>query len=119
MNTKQVYRAKISYTVMQSEIYLTKIEFCLTNKRRLQRIIWYYKMPNGGIWKNVWGDSTQEKWNLDEANGNDLKSAFKEFALKSPEEFKVLYDTLKKYDDVTFPYIKEALREVQETFNFN
>ena len=119
MKAKQVYRAKVSQKVMDAEIYLMKIEFCLTNKRRLQRIIWHYKMPDGSIWRNIWGDSTQEKWDLEEANGNDLKSAFEEFALRSPEEFKALYDTLKKHDDITFPYIKEALHKVQETFNFS
>ena len=119
MKVKQVYRAKVFRKVMDDEIYLMKLEVCLTNKRRLQRIIWYYKIPDGSIWRNVWGDSEQEKWNLEEANGNDLKSAFEEFALRDPEEFKALYYTLKAHDDITFPYIKEALRKVQETFNFN
>lgn len=89
----------------------TLIRFFVNSEGRLYQIIWGTGEP--------WGNEKQKKWDLEEANENDLKNAFECLALGNPADFKALYYTLKEHDDVTFPCIQETLQEIQETFNFN
>ena len=115
---QQVYQSKPSYDITDP-ILNTQTKFFVNAQGRLHMIIWYFETNYDGIREHAWGNQTQEKWDLNEANENDLKRAFEELALKNPEDFKVLYYTLKEHDDVTFPFIQEVLQQVQETFNFN
>lgn len=115
---QQVYQSNPSYDITDP-ILNTQTKFFVNNKGRLYMIIWYFETNYDGIREHAWGNQKQEKWNLSEANENDLKRAFEELALKNPKDFKALYYTLKEHDDVTFPCIQETLQQIQETFNFN
>ena len=115
---QQVYQSNPSYDITDP-ILNTQTKFFVNNKGRLYMIIWYFETNYDGIREHAWGNQKQEKWNLSEANENDLKYAFEELALKNPKDFKALYYTLKEHDDVTFPCIQETLQQIQETFNFN
>ena len=115
---QQVYQSNPSYDIADP-ILNTQTKFFVNAQGRLHMIIWYFETNYDGIREHAWGNQTQEKWDLNEANENDLKRAFEELALKNPEDFKALYYTLKEHDDVTFPFIQEVLQQVQETFNFN
>lgn len=115
---QQVYQSNPSYDITDP-ILNTQTKFFVNNEGRLYMIIWYFETNYDGIREHAWGNQKQEKWNLSEANENDLKRAFEELALKNPKDFKALYYTLKEHDDVTFPCIQETLQQIQETFNFN
>lgn len=115
---QQVYRSNPSYDITDP-ILNTQTKFFVNAQGRLHMIIWYFETNDDGIREHAWGNQTQEKWDLSEANENDLKQAFEELALKNPKDFKALYYTLKEHDDVTFPCIQEVLQQIQKTFNFN
>lgn len=111
---QQLYQSNPSYNITDP-ILNTQTKFFVNNNGRLHKIIWYFEANDDGIREHAWGNEKKEKWDLQEANENDLIRAFKELALGNPKDFKTLYYTLKEHDDVTFSAIQETLQEIQET----
>ncbi len=114
---QQVYHANQTYD-LNAPLISTQISFFLNNYGRLCQIIWYHRTA-GKIAESVWGNIEHEQWDLEDANENDLIRVFTKLALGNPKDFKELYLTLKKHDEVTFPYIEETLKQVKELFNFD
>lgn len=97
----------------------TDIRFFLTNKGRLYKIIWRYEMTEDKPRTFQWGDDKQESWDLNNANEEDLMRAFRHLAFGNPKDFKKLYETLKKHDDIVFSSIQQVKQEIREQFNFD